>query len=401
MARPEIVLVLLFSIATGVAILARRLRVPYTVALVIAGLAFGASAALPGIRLTKDLLFSVLLPGLVFEAAYQLRFEDLRKNALAILVLSVPGVAASMGATAAVLTWSASTIGRPIGLGTAIVFGAVVAATDPIAVVALFKSLGAPKRLAVLLEAESLVNDGTAIVLFTIVLSMVSGAHVDVVHGVIDFGRIVGLGAAVGFGFGGGARMLLRRVDDAMIEITVSMIAAYGSFGVAEELGVSGVIATVVAGVGFGSYRETAMSEQTKASLGSFWEYVAFALNSIAFLLIGLSVHVGSLVRQWLPIALAFVAVVLGRAIIVALGTLVVRPTHERIPWTWSAVLTWGGLRGALSMVLALSLPADFPERELVVTMTFGVVLLSILVQGTTTSLLLKKLGLVEAAPSS
>jgi monovalent cation:H+ antiporter, CPA1 family len=398
--HPEMALILLFTAATAVAIAARRIKIPYTVALVLAGLGLGSTRAIEGVHLTKDLLYSVFLPGLVFEAAYHIELSEFRRNARAILLLAVPGVLVAIGATATLLvtTSSFAEVASGFGWSHALVFAALIAATDPIAVVALFKSLGAPPRLALLVEGESLVNDGTAIVLFTIVYAAVRGGGISVAAGSLQFVEVVGLGLAVGAIAGLLASLVIRRIDDPMIQISLTTIAAYGSFALAEEFHGSGVIATLTAGLlcgNLGGPRGTRPT--TRIAVESFWEYLAFALNSLVFLLIGLEVHIAHLVAEWLPILLAFAAVLGGRALVVVLATVLLRRTAEAIPWRWSLVLTWGGLRGALSMVLALAIDPEFAHREIIVTMTFGVVLLSIVVQGSTTEPLLRRLGLTHA----
>jgi CPA1 family monovalent cation:H+ antiporter len=396
--HPESTLVLLFAAATAVALVVRRLRIPYTVGLVLAGLALGAAHLPHGIHLTKAILYAVFLPGLLFEAAYHLDFAEFRKSARAIFGLAMPGVMATIGATASLLVASSHATGFAAGFGWphALIFSALIAATDPIAVVALFKSLGAPKRLSVLTEGESLVNDGTAIVLFTIIYATVtSGEGLRVGGAAIEFLKVVGLGFVAGGGLAFLTSQIIKGVDDPMIEITLTTVTAYGAFVVAENFHSSGVIATVTAGMVCGSYAAPrGMKASTRIALESFWEYVAFALNSLVFLLIGLEVRVGALVAAWLPIAIAFAAVTVGRAAIVFAVSALLRRTTERISWQWSVMLTWGGLRGALSMVLAVALPHEFPQRDLIVTMTFGAVLLSIVVQGTTAGPLLRALKL-------
>ncbi|MEO7112776.1 MAG: sodium:proton antiporter [Polyangiaceae bacterium] len=397
--HPEMTLVLLFTAATAVAIAARHVKIPYTVALVLGGLALGATHFAHDVHLTKELLFTVFLPGLVFEASYHLKFSDFRANAVAIVSLAVPGVVVAIGATAALLVTSSSFAGSAKGgfdWSHSLIFASLIAATDPIAVVALFKTLGAPKRLGVLIEGESLVNDGTAIVLFTLVYAAVTGGGMSVGEGVLAFVRIVGTGFFIGAIVGLAATHVIKRIDDPMIEITLTVIAAYGSFVVSEEFQASGVIATVTAGMISGSFAAPRMSATTRVAVESFWEYIAFALNSMVFLLIGTAVSVGHLIHAWRPILLAFFAVTVGRAIVVFAATALLRPTRERIPWKWSVMLTWGGLRGALSMVLALALPYEFPDRDLIVTMTFGVVLLSIVVQGISAGPVLRRLGLAS-----
>lgn len=396
--RFEIAFVTLFSVATAVALLARWIKVPYTIALVLAGLLLGSTHAFEAPHLTKELLYAVFLPGLVFEAAFHLEFRKFWQNKLAIHALAVPGVVASIALTTLLFYPAASALHFVEGLRIehALVFAALISATDPIAVVALFKSLGAPKRLAVLIEGESLLNDGTAVVLFTLVLAFVGGKPMSVAGAGLDFVRVVGMGTLIGIAIGFGVSKVIQRVDDPMIEITLTTIAAYGSFVAAESFHYSGVIATVAAGMLCGNYAaRTGMSPSTQIAVESFWEYVAFALNSIVFLLIGFEVRVDMLVHSWVAILIAYGAVTLGRAGVVYLVSLLLRRSSERIPWSWSAVLTWGGLRGGLSMVLVLALPTEFPYRSLLITITFGVVILSILVQGLSMGPLLRWLRVV------
>lgn len=394
----EAVFISLFAVATAVALAARWLKIPYTVALVVAGLLLGTTRVINAPHLTKELLYAIFLPGLVFEAAFHLDFHKFWQNKLAIHALAVPGVAAAIGITAVLLQPAASALHFVDGftMKHALVFAALIAATDPIAVVALFKTLGAPKRLAVLVEGESLLNDGTAVVFFTLILGAVTGDSLSIGGAVVDFVRVVGLGTLVGVLVGYLASKLTQRVDDPMIEITLTTIAAYGSFIIAEHFHLSGVIATVAAGMLCGNYgARTGMSPSTRIAVESFWEYVAFALNSIVFLLIGFEVHLSALLLSWKMILVAYLAVTLGRAALIYAVTWLLRRTRETLPWSWSAVLTWGGLRGGLSMVLVLALPRDFPHRDLLVTMTFGVVLISILLQGLSMGPLLRKLGLI------
>ena len=385
------------SIATAVAIATTRLKVPYTVALVVVGTGLGATHLSSPVHLTKGLLYAVFLPGLIFEAAYNLTITELRQNLRAIFALAVPGVIMAMAATAAILVFStdALTSTPKVGWSHALVFSALIAATDPIAVVALFKTLGAPRRLAVLVEGESLVNDGTAAVLYTIVLGAATGEKsATLASGAIEFVVVVGGGALVGVVIGFFASRLRRRTVEPMIEIALTTLAAYGSFALAEQLHVSGIIATLVAGlVCRAQARPELCSEASNIAVESFWTYAAFALNSLVFLLIGFEVRMGQLLAAWRPIVLAFIAVTLGRAVVVGIVSLLLQPTKERLPWTHGVVLTWGGLRGALSMVLALAIPDTIPERQLIVTTTFGVVVLSIVLQGLTAGPLLKKLG--------
>jgi CPA1 family monovalent cation:H+ antiporter len=395
----ETVLILLFVVATAVAIAVQRLAIPYTVALVVTGLVLGLLHAFEAPHLTKALLFSVFLPGLLFEVAFHIDFKQFWRNRLTINSLALPGVVGAIALTALILTPVANNLNFVQGFTWkhALVFGAIISATDPIAVVAIFKNLGVPKRLSVLLEGESLLNDGTAIVLFTLSVALVTGTAVTAGGLAFDFIKIVGVGALIGAGVGLAVSQVIRHVDDPMIEITLTTIAAYGSFLAAEHFHYSGVIATVAAGMLCGNYgARVGMSPSTRIAVETFWEYIAFALNSIVFLLIGLEVHFQTLLASWQAILVAYLVVTAGRTLIIFGTSSLLRRTRERIPWSWSVILTWGGLRGGLPMVLVLSLPKDFPHQELLVSMTFGVVLLSILVHGLTMSPLLRWLGIVR-----
>lgn len=400
----EHIFLLLFGVAAAVALLTRRIGVPYTVALVIAGLILESGHLFRPPTLTKEVLYAVFLPGLLFEAAFHLDFANFRESHRTILGLAVPGLVLAVLATAGLLLLGGRFVpGVAIGVPAAVVFGALIAATDPIAVIGTFKHLGAPRRLALIVESESLLNDGTAVVVFTLALGVASGQTQSVGALVVEFIRVVGAGAIVGAVVGWLASRVTMRVDEAMVEITLTTIAAYGSFAVAEHFHFSGVIAVVVAGMVCGNYGAVhGMSPATKVAVEAFWQYVAFALNSAVFLLIGFQVRPLALLHLWKPILVTYLAVTLARWIAVHIVTIALARSREAVPQAWRWVLSWGGLRGGLSMVLALSLPLTMPHRELLVNLTFGVVFLSIVGQGMTMAPLLRFLGLEGARePSS
>jgi CPA1 family monovalent cation:H+ antiporter len=389
--------IVLLCIATAVAIASGRLRIPYTIALVVTGLALGAVniVALP--HLSKELLFALFLPGLLFEASYHLHYRELRASALTIGILAIPGVIVAVASTAVLLTVASGVIPgiAPVPWQAALVFGGVIAATDPVAVTALFRQVAAPRQLEVLVESESLLNDGTSIVVLSLILAYLSGTETTAWSLAVDFLRTTIGGGVAGLVMGWVAMHIIRRIDDASIEITLTTIAAYGSFVVAERLHVSGVIATVAAGIYCGNTgRVSAMSEGTRQSVDSFWAWAAFILNSAVFLLLGAEVPLGVLARAWPAIALATIVVLLARAVVVYGTTTLLARTAERIPRSWSAVMTWGGLRGALSMVLALGLPEALDHRSLIVTLTAGVVVVSLVGQGLGMRPLLRRLRL-------
>lgn len=399
----EAAVLLLFVVASAVAVLARRLSIPYTVALVLAGLALGALQLVQAPALTRDMLFLVFLPGLVFEAAFHIRFDDLWRDRAAVLGLAIPGVILTIGATALLLVSASKGMqllpnGPALDMGweLALLFGAAVAATDPIAVTALFERLGAPPRLNLLIKGESLLNDGTAIVFFGLVLALLAGDHTSGGQLVVEFLRVVGGGVAVGSIVGLLVAQALRRIDDAMVAITLTTVAAYGSFLLADQLDFSGVMSTVAAGLICGNYGlRHGMSPSLQVAANTFWEYLGFALNSLVFLLMGFEIHLDALAAAWPLILLAYLAMTLARALVVAITSGALAWTAARIPRSWALVLSWGGLRGALSMVLVLSLPADLPLRETLINLVFGVVLLSIFVQGLTMTPLARRLGLL------
>lgn len=389
--------IVLLCVATAVAIASGRLRIPYTVALVVTGLALGAVNVVPLPHLSKELLFAVFLPGLLFEAAYHLHYRELRASVWTIGILAVPGVVLAVVITATLLTSASGMVPgmTPVPWPAALVFGGVIAATDPVAVTALFRQVAAPRRLEVLVESESLLNDGTSIVVLSLILAYLTGAETTAWSLSVNFLRTTIGGAAAGLLIGWGATHIIRRIDDASIEITLTTIAAYGSFVVAERLHVSGVIATVAAGVLCGNHgRVHAMSDATRQAVDSFWAWLAFTLNSAVFLLLGAEVPIAVLARAWPVIALAALVVLIARAAVVYGTGALVSGTSERVPRAWSAVMTWGGLRGALSMVLALALPESLEHRGLIITLTAGVVVLSLVGQGLSMRALLRRLRL-------
>ena len=277
-------------------------------------------------------------------------------------------------------------------LSVALLFGSLVAATDPVAVIAVLKETALPARLLVVAEAESLVNDGMAITLYTGSALGAAGHRAGHPGGL--FLREVVLGVAVGAVLGFVCSRLTSTVDDHLIEMMLSVVLAYGSYLVADRLHASGPLACVAAGIIQGSYgRAFGMSERTSQLLDDLWEFLGLA-NAVLFLLVGLSVNLAALVANGKAAAVAIVAVLLARVLVVEpVGLLTARgplatPFRERL------VLIWAGLRGALTIALALGLPHDMPSRALLIDMAFGVVLFTLIAQGVTLSLLIRRLGL-------
>jgi CPA1 family monovalent cation:H+ antiporter len=316
-------------------------------------------------------------------------------------MLAVPGLVASTILTAALL-WAGVNELQPGSLTftEAMAFGALISATDPISVLSLFRSLGVDTRLCVLVEGEALFNDGTAVVIFTLVLGLASGTDTGWAHVVWEFVRIAGLAAIVGSILGFGAGVLTRAIDDPMIEITVTLLSAYGAFIIASWLGLSGVIACVMAGLVTGTWGARGMSDSTRTAVDSFWTYTAFLLNSFVFLLIGTEIRLATLTHYLPEILIGWVAINVARAAIVYAKYAVMRLAgSQEFSLSWATILSWGGLRGSLSMVLALALPTSFAHRELILHTTYGVVLLTLLVQGLTMKPLVRALGIVKERP--
>lgn len=394
--KAETLVIELLLIAALVAIAVQRLRVPYTVALVVVGLAITFQSPLD-LNLTPELILTIFVPPLVFEAAFHLNLAEIRRNLAGILLLAVPGVLVTMLLVGGILAGS-GTLTWPVAL----VFGALISATDPVAVVAVFRVIGVPKRLAVLVESESLFNDGTAIVLFNLMLAIAVTGKFDAVTGVIDFMRVSAGGIAVGVVLGWLTSYLIGRVDDYLIETTLTTVLAFGAYLVAERLDFSGVLAVVSAGIIAGNFGPQGMSPTTRIVLFNFWEYVAFLANSLVFLLIGLQVNIPVLAASWQPVLWAIGAVLFARVIVVYGLSWLAGRLAEPIPMSWQHVLTWGGLRGAISLALALSLPIQlgFANREQLQVMAFGVVLFTLFVQGMTIGPLVRwlKINAVNAA---
>jgi len=391
----ETLIIELLLIASLVAIVVRRLHIPYTVALVVVGLLLTAQSNVR-FELTPELILALFVPPLVFEAAFHLKLSELRQNLATILVLAVPGVILTTLIVAGMLTF-----GTSLSLPVALVFGALIAATDPVAVVALFRLLGVPKRLSVLVEGESLLNDGTALVLFNLMLAVALTGKFNLFSSLVEFVQVAVGGIVVGLVLGWAISRLIARIDDYLIEITLTTVLAYGTYLVAEQLHFSGVLAVVAAGLITGSLGPQGMSPTTRIVLYNFWEYITFLVNSLVFLLIGLDVDIRALLGAWQPILWAIGAVLIARAVVVyGLGWITGKLT-EPISMRWRHVQAWGGLRGALSLALVLSLPAAFgSDRFLLRTMAFGVALFTLLIQATTMRTLIRRLGIITISPA-
>ncbi len=431
------VVILVFSLlflAAVISLLLKRIRLPFTVAILLVGLLLGTLAASQGLQpegpagehqtsfatdffeslrslsnLSPALILFIFLPTLIFESAISLDARKLLQNLVPILVLAIPGLLLSTAIVGAALVWGA---GESFGVTwpVALLFGALISATDPVAVVAMFRELGAPPRLTMLVEGESLFNDGTAIVLFNILLGVVTGTVVTsgfgsfVLRGVWDFAVVFLGGILVGFILAFLFAQIISWVrNDELVEITLTTVLAYASFVIAEHyLHVSGVMSTVAAGVTLASYGRTKISPPVQEFMHRFWQYMAYIANALIFFLVGIVIPQRVPFPEWGsylgPLGITIVAVIVARAVgIYTLVPLVGRFT-ERIGFRFKTIMFWGGLRGAVALALALAVAnhPDVPDtiRGLFLTLAAGVIMTTLLVNALTIRPLLEFFGL-------
>jgi CPA1 family monovalent cation:H+ antiporter len=378
--------VALLAVAIIVAIAARQFRLPYTVGLVIVGATLTLTKPDFGLHLTHDLIFDLILPPLLFEAALSIPWRELRRDYFPITVLATLGTVIAACVVTAGMIWL---LDWPVP--SALVFGVLIAATDPVAIIAMFKDNKFKGRLCLLVESESLLNDGAATVLFVMALAWAQSAgHAQAsLEMVTTLVRIVLGGVIIGAAFGGVAILVAKRTSEHLIEAALTTVAAYGSFLAAEYFDVSGVLATVTAGLTIGNLDLLSTNEKGYLSLKgrefviALWEFAAFLANSVVFLLIGIDVAAVPFESYGLRVLLASVALVLlGRGLVVYPLSLLFHRSRWAISLREQHVLWWGGLRGAQGLALALSLPPTLPLRHEIVVVTFGVVAFSIVVQG-------------------
>lgn len=388
---------MLLVAATLVALVARRFHLPYTVGLVVTGIVLTLLHVGSGITLTRELIFNLLLPPLLFEAAINIKWKDLKRDFWPIMLLVTVGVIIAAAVTGVGMSlilhwpWQAS-----------MVFGVLIAATDPVSVIATFREAGVRGRLMLLVEAESLLNDGTAAVFFIVAVAIVSGGSLSAAVPALGVTLLGGI--LVGAVCGAIGVALATKTPDHLVETTVTTIVAFGSFSLADYLHGSGVLATVIAGLMMGNIGEVEtgrprhFSQRGHQVLLAFWDFAAFISNSLIFLMIGLRgarIHFQTV--GIFALVVAIVVVLLGRALSVYPLCWVLGKTEHRIDVKHQHVLWWGGLRGALALALAMSLSPSIPYHDAVVICTFGVVAFSTIVQGSTMPIMLRRMGLITA----
>src|SRR6266480_6489148 len=414
-------LILLLIVTLIVALLARLMRVPYTLLLVIVGflvgIVVGLMPFLPHEHLDPNLVLYIFIPALLFEGAWNAELDRLEAEWLPIILLAIPGMLLSLLVVAVALH---------VGIGLewllALLVGAIVAPTDPVAVIALFQQLGVPDRLRTLVEGESIFNDGTgsaayelvlAVLLPTLGLAEVSGNPSFLNTPALGIaGEVLWLifgGLLLGFGVGWVASRLLRRVDDHLIVITVTVAVAYGMYLLGTAVHTSGLLAVVGAGLVMGSYgRKNAMSPRTIEAADDVWEFITYLANSLLFLLLGFELALTHLVQSFPGIFFGLLGAVVGRVLMIyvfiplqdVLARRWAHRTSERptrlprprtVPSAWRPVMVLSGLRGALSLALVLSLPTELEQRDLLLDIVYGVILVTLLGQGLTLRVLLPR----------
>ncbi|MEL6440805.1 MAG: sodium:proton antiporter [Cyanobacteria bacterium J06621_8] len=405
----EIDILVLLLIACLSAIALKQLKFPYTIGLVIIGLILGTLAnQIPALevintfKLSEELILFIFVPPLIFESALNMDSRLLVRNLAPVLVLAVPGLLISTAIVGTILAWL-----TPLSWWQALLFGSLISATDPVAVIALFKELGAPKQLTILVEGESLFNDATAIVAFNIILGVIATGEMGsnaIKQGMIAFFISFFGGIIIGAVFGYVMSWLLRLTqENSLVLFTITTVIAYGAFIIAEKIfAVSPVMAVVSAGLVIGWYKSNRLDKEVREYVGEFWEYAAFLANSFIFLLVGITAGNFRFFKQLLEtqslltiFGIAIVTVLIARAIVIfTLVPIINHITKSQIPLNYQLVSYWGGLRGAVCLALALSIDAEFPNRDLIVILTLGIALFTLLVPGTTMGKLIKTLEL-------
>lgn len=390
---------ILVMLAAGITAVAKKLKQPYPIALVIVGAIIGI-INIPVLEPLKEfitegevfnfIIITLFLPALLGEAALKLPFSHLAQNKKPILALAFGGTLLSFIIVGFLARWWLD-----LSIPAAFVFAALMSATDPVSVLSIFKSVGVHKRLATVIEGESLFNDGLAVVLFNIsafyLLTYLDLGAAGFGHGLWEFVKVISLGLMIGGALGYGFSLLTSWFDDYPLEIIFSIILFYGAFLIAESVHASGVIAVVVAALILGNYgAKIGMSPTTKLNIHNFWDVTATLANSLVFLMVGLEITRIDLTDKWLLIVAAIVIVLIARSVAVYISLLAVK----NFPASWQHVINWGGLKGSLSIALVLSLPRDFTGREEVLILAFSVVLFSLVVQGLSIKPLLSVLGI-------
>ncbi|MGB2928574.1 MAG: sodium:proton antiporter [Desulfobacterales bacterium] len=389
----------LLLLACVVAIVSKMVtHLPYTIFLTLVGLVIGVLGIGPKIEETgfgHELIFFVFLPPLLFQGAFHMNLNSLLKQFWPIVCFAVPGVIVSTLMVGGVVGW----LGGVSSMMVAILFGALISPTDPVSVLALFKEVGAPDDLKTLVEGEALFNDATGVVLFTILLKAVlSGQGFGFGQAIYEFVKVSVGGLVLGAVLGWIVFKIMRHLEDHLLENTLCLVLAYGSFWLAEVIHFSGVIATVMAGLMIGNYgRRLSMSEKTTRTVETFFESIDFLINSLLFILIGLELREVPANIMWMTVFVAIAAMLIGRAAVSYSFYWLLNQVGKKRPPIWKHILFWGGLRGSIPIALLLQLPDKGvleTWRPVLLVAGFGCVFFSLVVQGITMEPLMRRLGI-------
>jgi CPA1 family monovalent cation:H+ antiporter len=402
----ELVLVSLLVAVAGLATAARLANIPYPIVLVVGGLVLGFAPGVPQIELAPELVLVIFLPPLLYSAAFFADLHELRADARSISMAAIGLVLATVCAVAVVahevvdgLPWAA-----------AFALGAIVGPTDPVAATTIARRLGAPRRVVSLIEGESLVNDGTALVAYKVAVAAAVGGSFSLVDAGLDFVLTAAGGIAVGLVMGALVSEIRRRLDDVPVEITISLLSGYAGYLPAEALGASGVLAAVTAGILVGWRAPRISSASMRLQGFAVWETLIFLLNALLFVLIGLQLPlILDALSGASPLSLVLEAVAVSLAVILTrivwLNTMPFviraidrRPSQleKRVGWRMRMIIAWSGMRGSVSLAAALALPADFPQRDIVLFLTFAVIFTTLVLQGLTLPALIRRLQVTD-----
>src|SRR4051794_14320400 len=404
MEHMEAVIISLLVAVAFLSALATRIGVPYPILLVIGGLGLGFVPRIPDVRLEPDLVLVVFLPPLLYSAAFFANLRELKADLRTITLNSTLLVIA----TAAAVAVCAHALVEDLPWAVCFALGAIVAPTDPLAATAILRRYAVPRRMVNVLEGESLINDASALVLYRIAVVAIAGGAFSLLHASLEFVGAAAGGVAIGLVVAIALREIRRRLDDPPVEITISLLSGYAAYVPADAIGASGVVAAVTCGVALGWWAPEITTPNVRQELFSLWSSLTFLLNAILFVLVGLQLPAildalsGESPGFLLGTAAVISAVVIGTRfawgwtmpyVVRALDR---RPSQRdrRVGWQLRMISSWSGMRGAVSLAAALALPASTPQRDLVIFLTFAVILVTVVLQGLTLPALIRALGI-------
>ncbi|PIY35347.1 MAG: Na+/H+ antiporter [Candidatus Aenigmarchaeota archaeon CG_4_10_14_3_um_filter_37_21] len=386
-------LLYLFIITIIVSLIAKQIKFPYTIALVLIGFLISVLNLPIKFVFNPEVIFFIFLPPLIFEGAYHMDFQELKRNIKPISAFAIFGVLLSTFFVGFLLN---KFLGFP--WHTAFLFGAIISPTDPISVLAIFKKVRVPKRLSVILEGESIFNDGVGIVLFRIILGLIATGTFSIINSISGFLASSVEGIVLGIAVGLLAVEIIKKVDDHLLELLITIIVAYGCFLLGDSFHISGIVAIAVAGLIIGDKKTKIMKPSAQISIFTFWEFAVFIVNSLIFLLIGLKLRIGTFISNFSLILAVSLIVLLSRFLSVYLLSGILNRFNQKITKKWKFVISMGGLRGSIPIALALSLPITFEYYDIFASVIFGVVVISIVFGGLSLIPIIDKLKLRKRA---